>query len=684
MSRKPFPQRLLLTHDGFIACHEAMRRKLPEWPKTLLGHPCTAGTTASIAIIRGNILYVAYVGDSGIVMGYEKSEPNSDTVSGSVGPNTKNVEVHHQMPSHMTFSKRSEGSVYPLATNGGRLTTADNLDGGDSDSSPNKLWYRELTTDHKPEAVVEKRRIVASGGDVAIKNGVHRVIWNRPRLNTHNLVHRNDGRTTDRVPFLAVARSLGDLWSYNKNTNEFAVSPVPDIEAFDLTTKNEKPKFLIVASDGIWNMIRPWDACHLVSTFNARQNMGRTSGSPAHDIVRESLHRWRLRGLRADNSTAVVVWLDRAPGVLSKNFVNRVWSSDSKNVNIPHLDQLKTNQVDDDMNSTPTEIERMNSTTTDPGVNLNAKPITEHNTSMTDGSALIGATESAASSSSADSSQPASDSSKKAPVFSITNVENSPQIFDDEDDNDTTFDFSMTDDIMPAKYPSERRMKRFADLSIPTSELGLISDDESDDEDQVSESSNKNLESDPTKTPPHAGINRETTDFTVTPIPKALLAKKESSDSPCSFKHEAMTDEPKTERITSEPIGPNTGSSSSTSSKQTKSKLSSGNDKEVETNVSQNVTYPDDPNMPIIQINTQTKNTGTSVITTTTTTIVTRKRSSSESNNSKSSGASSHNSDCSGHSNTAAKKRKKSNEMHEGCIEEENEQNLGELGGRNF
>lgn len=55
-------------HDGFIACHEAMRRKLKDWPTTLLGHPCTAGTTASIAIIRGNMLYVAYVGDSGIVI----------------------------------------------------------------------------------------------------------------------------------------------------------------------------------------------------------------------------------------------------------------------------------------------------------------------------------------------------------------------------------------------------------------------------------------------------------------------------------------------------------------------------------------------------------------------------------------------------------------------------------------
>ena len=33
----------------------------------------------------------------------------------------------------------------------------------------------------------------------------------------------------DEIPFLAVARSLGDLWSYNSEENVFVVSPEPDI-----------------------------------------------------------------------------------------------------------------------------------------------------------------------------------------------------------------------------------------------------------------------------------------------------------------------------------------------------------------------------------------------------------------------------------------------------------------------
>lgn len=33
----------------------------------------------------------------------------------------------------------------------------------------------------------------------------------------------------DEIPFLAVARSLGDLWSYNTQNDEFIVSPDPDV-----------------------------------------------------------------------------------------------------------------------------------------------------------------------------------------------------------------------------------------------------------------------------------------------------------------------------------------------------------------------------------------------------------------------------------------------------------------------
>jgi hypothetical protein len=48
-----------------------------KWPKTWSGRPSTAGTTASVAIIRDCKLYIGHVGDSAIVLGSRdvESEP---------------------------------------------------------------------------------------------------------------------------------------------------------------------------------------------------------------------------------------------------------------------------------------------------------------------------------------------------------------------------------------------------------------------------------------------------------------------------------------------------------------------------------------------------------------------------------------------------------------------------------
>lgn len=62
--------------------------------------------------------------------------------------------------------------------------------------------------DHKPESAKEKKRIEESGGHVMAKHGVQRVVWNRPRLFHQGPVRRST--QIDQIPFLAVARSLGE------------------------------------------------------------------------------------------------------------------------------------------------------------------------------------------------------------------------------------------------------------------------------------------------------------------------------------------------------------------------------------------------------------------------------------------------------------------------------------------
>ena len=73
----------------------------------------------------------------------------------------------------------------------------------------------------------ERRRIELSGGSVVAKSGVNRVVWERPKIAHSGPVRRST--ELDKIPFLAVARSLGDLWSWNRKTEQFVVSKAANL-----------------------------------------------------------------------------------------------------------------------------------------------------------------------------------------------------------------------------------------------------------------------------------------------------------------------------------------------------------------------------------------------------------------------------------------------------------------------
>ncbi|XP_020504662.1 protein phosphatase 1D [Labrus bergylta] len=231
---------------GFVACHHAMWKKLPEWPKTLTGLPSTSGTTASVVVIRGNRMYVAHVGDSAVVLGVQ----DDPTV-----PFIRAVEV---------------------------------------------------TQDHKPELPRERERIEGLGGSVIKKSGVNRVVWKRPRLSHNGPVRRST--VIDQIPFLAVARALGDLWSYDFYSGEFVVSPEPDTSVVTLDPR--KHRYIILGSDGLWNMVPPQEAISMCQ--NNDEAMAPCGVSSARHLVSHALLRWRQRMLRADNTSVIVITLEES------------------------------------------------------------------------------------------------------------------------------------------------------------------------------------------------------------------------------------------------------------------------------------------------------------------------------------------------------------------------------------
>ncbi|KYN03257.1 PREDICTED: uncharacterized protein LOC108773574 [Cyphomyrmex costatus] len=245
--------------DGYMNTHYAMWRELDKWPRTASGLPSTAGTTASIAFIRKGKIYIGHVGDSAIILGYQ------------------------------------------------------------TDDDPQ--WRaKALTKDHKPESGPEMTRIQESGGKVVSKSGVPRVVWNRPRIGHKGPVRRSTHM--DEIPFLAVARSLGDLWSYNSELNTFVVSPEPDVKVIPVDVKSHR--CLIFGTDGLWNMLSPQVAVAIVQATDrhnekhmiASQQTGNGQAdlqmwiNPSKSLVDRALERWSSTRLRADNTSVVTLMLD--------------------------------------------------------------------------------------------------------------------------------------------------------------------------------------------------------------------------------------------------------------------------------------------------------------------------------------------------------------------------------------
>jgi len=239
--------------EGFLKTQQDMWGDLENWSRTGSGLPSTAGTTASIAFVRRGKIFVGHVGDSGIVLGEQDDE-------------------------------------YP------------------------DIWNaKPLTRDHKPECEIELARIEAAGGKVVNKSGVPRVVWNRPRPGHTGPVRRST--PIDEVPFLAVARALGDLWSYNSKNDTFVVSPEPDLHVY--TIDISKHRCLVLGTDGAWNVLSAETAVSAVKIAekNNEKHMlephaGHTWQNPSKRLVDVAVDKWRAYKLRADNTSVVVVMLD--------------------------------------------------------------------------------------------------------------------------------------------------------------------------------------------------------------------------------------------------------------------------------------------------------------------------------------------------------------------------------------
>lgn len=146
------------------------------------------------------------------------------------------------------------------------------------------LTFQDVTFDHKPDSPQEKERILACGGRVfAVEyddgiDGPPRV-W---------LGHMD-------IPGLAMSRSLGDVVAHSAG-----VISDPEFTEYELNPDTDR--FIVVATDGLWEFVENQEAVELVDS-----QVGPTDAVDV--LVTEAATRWMQEEQVIDDTTIIVACL---------------------------------------------------------------------------------------------------------------------------------------------------------------------------------------------------------------------------------------------------------------------------------------------------------------------------------------------------------------------------------------
>lgn len=108
---------------------------------------------------------------------------------------------------------------------------------------------KSLTTDHKPSDLLEWERIESVGG----------IIDSFKDDDGNDIGPSWVWAPDDDMPGLAMSRSIGDGLAHL-----YGVIPDPDIECVSITHED---KFLIIASDGVWEFLTNQQVAEIVAPY---------------------------------------------------------------------------------------------------------------------------------------------------------------------------------------------------------------------------------------------------------------------------------------------------------------------------------------------------------------------------------------------------------------------------------
>ena len=168
------------------------------------------------------------------------------------------------------------------------------------------LWtFESLAKIHKPSDEEEKKRIIENGGEVHPYYDEYGIYEGPDRVYKKNKTY----------PGLSLSRSIGDLVA-----KDIGIISDPDIIVKKI---DENSKFIVLGSDGLWDVIKPYDVSRIVRIYFKK---GDIDGA-CKILLNKAVQKWKKNNEERDDITIIVIFLDKPDILLGEeknNLLNKI------------------------------------------------------------------------------------------------------------------------------------------------------------------------------------------------------------------------------------------------------------------------------------------------------------------------------------------------------------------------
>ncbi|CAD8058552.1 unnamed protein product [Paramecium sonneborni] len=145
-----------------------------------------------------------------------------------------------------------------------------------------------ISRDHKPSDEAEKQIIIQAGGRIQCQRDFF----------GNNVGPERVWLSYIDAPGLAMTRSMGD-----KIGAEAGVSSIPEVFQFTLSTND---KFLVIASDGVWEYLSNDDVMNIIIPYYEKDELDQAG----EKLMMEAINSWKNNSPARDDITFIIIQLN--------------------------------------------------------------------------------------------------------------------------------------------------------------------------------------------------------------------------------------------------------------------------------------------------------------------------------------------------------------------------------------